>query len=380
MSQTSDTAVIAIAYRYEWLRHALFVMPLRMHYAGDIILGTEPVEQMDPDIRELGRQQRVTFAPIRHKCAAKAGGVADYYDRKTGKTIKSMNDVSDGCGFHGWLMLIRFQLYADACRPYARCLAMDFRDVIFQADPFAELARLNEAKQDKSASDLVLVCEDSSKQVGASYFNRVWIRQCIGQEFYHRVASSRCIVNSGSIMGTPAAFDRAAVLMATPCVDVNMTTGSDQAKILWAYRDRQFGNLSVEAQTRGRGVVNTMRYALGGMAKLKVIRTLPQSEVRWPKVMPFTVYNDDNATVSSVVHQYDAADMLADSIPSLPRLNLMVEMAALSWLASCGKPANRSKVNERFEDMLFEYYRLHRTWYRQHLHTRSRLPDVVACE
>ena len=60
--------------------------------------------------------------------------------------------------------------------------------MIFQADPFAELARLNEAKQDKNASDLVLVCEDSSKQVGASYFNRVWIRQCIGQEFYHRVA------------------------------------------------------------------------------------------------------------------------------------------------------------------------------------------------
>ena len=167
--------------------------------------------------------------------------------------------------------------------------------------------------------------------------------RCIGPEFYGNVSGKRCIVNSGFIMGAPAAFARLAEHMSQPCPqpDANFTHGVDQALLMWAfYRPGQLGSLSIEAQVRGQGVINTMRYSTQKLGRLS--RHRPPAEVRWPSAMPWTLYNDDNATVSPVVHQYDVNDGAA-GLPLLhadhgtmnekTALLADLESAALQWRA-----------------------------------------------
>ena len=371
---SNSSAVIAVAFRYEWVRHAVFVMPLRAHYDGDIILFTEPPDKMHPDIRELGRRQRVTFLPLRHKCV----------DQNLGRaTDPSAADLQE-CG-PSWMMKVRFTLYAEQCRRYSLCLAVDFRDVIFQADPFATLAHLIEANANappgrrpsfwgpayvggkqpgQEPADLMLACEDARARPVRSTFNKLWLIRCCGYKFYKLVAMTNCILNSGSILGTPAGFDRLAEIMLTPCLDTNMTHGSDQAKLMWGFYGQQFGNLSVTTERRGMGVINTMRYA--PHVTEKYTRVLPMDEVQWPKRMPFTVYNDDNRTVSAMIHQYDISDQRADESSVHPRIKLMAEYAALEWFDACMRRGNDTAEalgpGSSLSAMVSQYSREHRRY------------------
>ena len=98
--------VISAAWNYPAASYAAFIVSLRRAgYGGDIqIYG--PTSRLSPGVAELCREWDASLIDAD---SAKLDGVT------------------------------RFALYATACRPYQRCLAADFRDVVFQSDPFVQL-------------------------------------------------------------------------------------------------------------------------------------------------------------------------------------------------------------------------------------------------
>lgn len=320
MSTAYNHAVIAIALNYSWIQHAIFVLPLRAKFDGDIILYTEPPSQMAAGVFALNSEHRVRLVTMQHRC---------------------MGAGASNCSA-SWMVRARFAMYAAQCRGYQQCLAVDFRDVTFQADPFAALAQLNAASKPPrtGVDDLTLSCEDARMRVRQSRLNKMWLIDCISYEFYRQVENRRCILNSGTIMGTPRAFARVAEVMATPC-RIPFDHGSDQALLMWSLHAKQLGNLSVNVQERGKGVVNTLRYALPWLHTL-VEPANASKQGQWPDVMPWTVYNNDHRSVSAVVHQYDVTDECAgyytaihtaagERCSAIGRLRQLLVEAAQQW-------------------------------------------------
>ena len=136
----SATAVISVATGYPWVRYATFLLPLRVHYKGDIILLGEPPNRIAPDVRQLCDEQGVSIEVLRVKaCDASA--------------IQCPEVVT-----------ARFRQIAAICRRgYTLCLSTDFRDVFFQGNPFATLLFTSWTGQASASPllrthDLVLRC------------------------------------------------------------------------------------------------------------------------------------------------------------------------------------------------------------------------------
>ena len=197
MSTHGTTVVIAVASSYPWVRYATFILPLRVHYAGDVTLLGDPPNELAPAVRTLCEQQRVRLVALDAiKCKA---GVVQCPE----------------------VVTARFAQVATLCRGYTLCLSTDLRDVIFQADPFASLlvstwtgSGVDERQSRKH--DLVLSCEDDSKPIGASFFNAGWARKCYG-ESYLAAVRRKCIINSGTIFGSPEVFEWLAQQLTAPC-------------------------------------------------------------------------------------------------------------------------------------------------------------------
>ena len=112
----SSSAIIAVAIGYPWVRYANFLLPLRVHYKGDVILLGEPPGKVAPEVARLCHDNRVTLETLKVKACA------------TG-ALQCPEVVT-----------ARFRQIATVCRRgYTICLSTDFRDVFFQGDPFGTL-------------------------------------------------------------------------------------------------------------------------------------------------------------------------------------------------------------------------------------------------
>ena len=192
----SATVVIAVASAYPLVRYATFVLPLRVHYAGDVTLIGDAPNELAPEVRDLCEQQRVRLVKLDAiKCKAGATQCPE-------------------------VVTARFAQVATLCRGYTLCLSTDLRDVIFQANPFSSLlvSTLGSGGADRMVRtyDLVLSCEDASKPIGASFFNAGWARKCYGEAYLATVAK-RCIINSGTIFASPEVFQWLAQQLTSPC-------------------------------------------------------------------------------------------------------------------------------------------------------------------
>ena len=105
------TAVLSAAMGYKLLRFVTFVVPLRLHYDGDIILLLG--RNTSQDVLSLCAQQRVTMQYITNISA-----VCHSY--------ATLNSGAQCPGF----ALSRFTLLAESCRGYDLCFSIDFRDVV----------------------------------------------------------------------------------------------------------------------------------------------------------------------------------------------------------------------------------------------------------
>ena len=97
----------------------------------------------------------------------------------------------------------RYTGYARVCEPgvYAWCLATDFRDVFFQADPFAAPS----LRAALDTHDLVLQEEFAPVTLGACPYNSRWLRSCWGAGVLRAIGNFTPVC-SGTILGTPRGF------------------------------------------------------------------------------------------------------------------------------------------------------------------------------
>ena len=293
------TAVIALAVGYPWQRYAAFVAPLRAHYKGDILLIGQK-SSMTAEAQQVCSRHRAKIIPFQHRCLDEP------------KTCK-----------HSWQGIERFPIVAGLCRErgYAYCLSTDFRDVIFQGDPFAGLPRLANG----AYNDLTLTCEASEVPYGKSFFNSAWFKTCVGVGQLYESVRRSCVVNSGAIFGSPAGFDYLAAALTSSC-PTNVTGtkhdlhGVDQTLLGWHYYSGRYKSgegpsvITATLQKRGFGSVNTLRYAHTYLPR--VVKHVPENRpetLRWPYEWPFRVINDDGS-LSAAVHQYDVNLTLRDMV------------------------------------------------------------------
>jgi hypothetical protein len=271
----SPTAVIAVAVNYPWIQYALFIMTLRAHYDGDIIiLG----ESSDPDVLHLFKEQRVQVEPFSSPC-------------QTTNTCE-----------HAWMGVERFHKVASLCERYSMCLSADFRDTFFQADPFATLLLPGSVP----AADIVLNAEALS--IRMSYWGRLWARRCLGD--LRAAYWSQKIINSGTIFCTPVGCRYLAKALTATCPEGNVSdkSGMDQTLLIHHFYSGQMAqaNLSTVLNGRGIGPAYSLRYALvDPLWYSHIVRYAPPGEqIRFPHLLPFTIHNDDNSS-TAVCHQYD---------------------------------------------------------------------------
>lgn len=157
---------MAAAIGYPLHLFEMFLYPLRAVYSGDMVVFV----QNPPDkVKDLCAKLNVRLTKLEKKSAL--GPKGD-----------------------------RYIAYRQACSDYDACLATDFRDAYFQADPFPP----SKLPQEYGA-DLVLALEHSRKLIGHCKINSGWIKSCWGEGVLQELRD-KSIICSGTIMGTPRGF------------------------------------------------------------------------------------------------------------------------------------------------------------------------------
>ena len=189
------TLVIAEAFGYNVEVYRVFLLSLRQSgYRGDVSL-LAPPNRTRPDAAALLRRHGVSLvverrSPARHN--------AD-----------------------------RFETYAQLCSvrsPYRYCLAADFRDVFFQADPFASVPR--------PLPGLMLTMEELT--IGNCTHNSAWIRRGWGPEVLQRIGH-RPALCSGTVMGTPDGLVHLArrIVKMKPFADMSHNVSEPRRRVLY---------------------------------------------------------------------------------------------------------------------------------------------------
>ena len=264
----SHTVVTALVWSYPLEVFRIFILSLRAHYAGDIVL---LMYAKPPDnVLQFMEEQRATPMPI--------AAPLDFSVR-------------------------RFEDYARVCRhgTYRLCLVADFKDVFFQADPFASVP--------KPFPGLLL--PEESKKIGQCLFNSQWMLKGYGPATRTALAD-KPVICSGLIIGTPKGFLELSKRIVVHRAEHDMSridkgitggrlwgSGWDQAAVEYMAHTGKLDDLNVVMQPRGRGVVNTV----GTLLSQNVV---PWQDFLKPPWMDANgmVLNDDG-TPSAVVHQYD---------------------------------------------------------------------------
>ena len=264
----SNTVVTALVWSYPLEVFRIFVLSLRAHYEGDIVLliYSKPPD----DIVQFMEAQRVTPMPI--------VAPPDFSVR-------------------------RFQDYARVCRhgTYKLCLVADFKDVFFQANPFAGVPKPYPG----------LLLPEESKKIGQCIFNSAWMLKGYGPATKKTLAD-KAVICSGLIIGTPKGFLELSKRIVQYRASQDMTrieqgirgqqlwgSGWDQAAVEYMAHTGKLDDLNVLMQPRGRGIVNTV----GTLLSQDVIRWQDFLKPPWMDAEGM-VLNDDG-TPSAVVHQYD---------------------------------------------------------------------------
>ena len=253
---TSNTVVLAAALNYGIGEFVKFIVPLRRVYSGDVVLFVS--NSVDDDVAALCAKHEVETRGL-----------------PTGSRLGVKGD--------------RFEGYTKVCEAYDWCFATDFRDVFFQADPFASTP---------DGYDLVLQEEFASLTIKTCPYNSNWIKTCWGTAFLDSIGTKTPIC-SGTIMGTPRgleALKKAMFLEMEHTKRVKGCTARDQGHLNYIYHAGKLP-VPVLVQPRGRGIVNTV----GSITPRDTIGEYLNDEGR--------VKNDDGS-ISAVVHQYDRFPLL----------------------------------------------------------------------
>lgn len=243
----------------------------------------------------------------------------------------------------------RFVACATVCMRYRRCLVADFRDTLFQTNPFASLpfpGAYHPLRGTAHLPDLTVPLEPwtiGACDLNVSCINSMATRKCFGMRTLHALANAS-IGCSGVLLGTPRGFAALAAVItnASAHCPPSVSGMADQATLnylihtnrttptLRPSRDRRVptaaarlaaslaaqptligGRLvSVALERQGAGVVNTLGIATRRPADAATFRRRHVSR-------DGLVHNDDGR-LSAVVHQYDRLLVASGMLPSPP--------------------------------------------------------------
>ena len=193
-SSSSRHVVVAAAMGYPFPVFKRFVVPLRQTgYTGAVVLFVDE-RAMPSEIVSLCEHHNVTTRALPgHLVGALPGQLTSAQATPHATPHAAAADpraTAKGIG--------RYAGYREVCDPaqFDHCFATDFRDVVFQADPFVDLP---------PGAGLVLAQEYAAVSIGQCKHNSGWIRTCFGERVLARI-QGETIVCSGTIMGTPEGF------------------------------------------------------------------------------------------------------------------------------------------------------------------------------
>ena len=249
--------VMSFALGYEARQFRKFVLPLRKHFSGDIILWVD--DSIASSVIELAQEYSVKLK---------------VYKRSTGT-----NMIFD-----------RFKVYQIECRKYAGyCLAADFRDSFFQRNPFDQTYD----------SDIILSAESSSMSIGICPFNSRWIKECYGTEVLQRLRNST-IICAGTVLANSKGFELLAKTMFAHANKYGAQC-NDQGVLNAAYYMGAFSNHAI-VQKQGLGVINTVGHLASGYVEAHITSG---------------VFVNDDGQIPALVHQYDRFPKLEELVDRL---------------------------------------------------------------
>ena len=182
--------VMSIAVGYPTEVFDVFLGTLRDGgYRGGIALVVG--ESLSDEVTELCRRHSATLYP---------------------RLQVGLQDDAHGAGLQH-PQFLRFSVYPKLClHHFDACFATDFRDVVFQADPFLGL-------RTPLQSDWLVVALEQSRTVAEDSVNSLWVNACYGRHSQElKSMRGKTVVCSGTIFGSPAGFEvLAAAYKRTAC-------------------------------------------------------------------------------------------------------------------------------------------------------------------
>ena len=187
------------------------------------------------------------------------------------------------------MMTDRFLLYTSVCNHYRWCLAVDFRDTLFQGDPFAQIESVAKGAQ------LIVFQELSDVTIAAEPYNRMWINHCWGASTLARIGHEQPVCG-GAIMATPVGMQS---LKDAFCSSLWATVGgrthvcNDQGMLnVLAYGDASaHGNIPWMVQRRNESMIVEHIGSVSDLARYQHPH------------LGFVL--NSRGSVAAVVHQYD---------------------------------------------------------------------------
>ncbi|KAG7361786.1 family 2 glycosyl transferase [Nitzschia inconspicua] len=246
--------VMSVAIGYSLDRFEAFVGSLRQVYSGDVwllISGDASVE-----VRDFLRLHRVKTVETKGSLAAPASKEWDNINRSR----------------------FRFFVYVCNSSAYSLCLTTDFRDSLFQADPFQSI----DPSVMKSGAPGVLFLHEHNTDMNDYHYDLMRSKSCGLYENYATFLRGTKIINGGSIIGSPGAFQQLADYITDKFKGCN-----DQVTMNVVVRADLLQNISISIHGQGEGGMNIVGY--GG----EVIKDSSGK------------FLNKNCLVSPVVHQYD---------------------------------------------------------------------------
>lgn len=326
--RSSQQAVFTFAAEYALPNYILFLTSLKEHFDGDVVIAVSSMDWEDHVIREyLQHQDHVIVYLVSYQCfnaegqsvnTTKGGARVCLCPNLYGTTIQTKKNT----GSHLVLPLpdprhprsvqtSRYELYwiwSQSYSPTSWILLIDFRDTIFQVNPFLKIP------SDGKSTLLFFGENTEATRLGQSKYNRYWLESAYGNDAREALEDKPTLC-SGATMGSQPAMDQYLRAMVAESDETTLgENGEDQAFHNYLYYSNKLAQANdifrIIVQNQGMGIVNNLgalrTKELNDWGNGQIFETVKDSK---DKVIAHNIRNWDG-TLSAVVHQFDRHKVL----------------------------------------------------------------------
>ena len=218
-SSVLPPVVMSAALGYSLKHFQNFIDSLREHYSGDVWLLIS--EDAGTSVGDGGSKKETEDNEDE---VSEGSLIRSYLQEQNVHYLTSHWGKQDDAVNNGevWEQINRgrFKFFSAVCDPayYSLCLTTDFRDSIFQSNPFANIHRLllpPPKEEDKDPPKGILHVFEHNKIMSPWHYGRMKHKKCNLYDIYgKKILEPHNIINGGSIIGSPYAYERIYKFMA----------------------------------------------------------------------------------------------------------------------------------------------------------------------